>query len=65
MPCFIDNLVYLYEQIEVGLAQSIVDKSEIYFNDVIDRVPGSEHFGSVRGMGMGAAPTHTLRNTRH
>ncbi|KAL2331767.1 hypothetical protein Fmac_019348 [Flemingia macrophylla] len=52
------------EQIEVGLAQSATNESEVSPNDVVGRVLGPEHYGRVRCMGLGAAPTNSFRNTR-
>ncbi|KAL2321619.1 hypothetical protein Fmac_025998 [Flemingia macrophylla] len=52
------------EQIEVGLAHSTTNESEVSPNDVVGRVLGPEHSGRVRCMGLGAAPTNSFRNTR-
>ncbi|KAL2325933.1 hypothetical protein Fmac_024991 [Flemingia macrophylla] len=52
------------EQIEVGLAQSTTNESEVSPNDVVGRVLGPEHSGRVRCMGLREAPTNSFRNTR-
>ncbi|KAL2327763.1 hypothetical protein Fmac_021190 [Flemingia macrophylla] len=52
------------EQIEVGLAESTTNESEVSPNDVVGRVLGPEHSGRVRCMGLGAASTNSFRNTR-
>jgi len=48
----------------VGFTQSTNDESEVSPNDVVGKVLGPEHFGRVRCMGLGAAPTNSFRNTR-
>ncbi|KAH1197982.1 hypothetical protein GmHk_18G051633 [Glycine max] len=53
-----------FEQIEVGLTQSIVDESKVSPLDVVGRVLGLEHSGRVRCMGLGVVPSNTFRNTR-
>ncbi|KAH1198427.1 hypothetical protein GmHk_18G052013 [Glycine max] len=53
-----------FEQIEVGLTQSIVDEYELSPLDVVGRVLGLEHFGRVRCMGLGVVPSNAFRNTR-
>ncbi|XLR25917.1 hypothetical protein S83_053817, partial [Arachis hypogaea] len=40
------------------------EQFEVSPNNVVDKVLGPEHFGRVRCMGMGAAPTNTFKNVR-
>ncbi|XP_019233160.1 PREDICTED: uncharacterized protein LOC109213790 [Nicotiana attenuata] len=44
----------IYEKIELALSQSTVDESEVSPNDVVGKVLGKEHSGSVKCLGLGA-----------
>ncbi|KAM3359181.1 hypothetical protein P3S68_022114 [Capsicum galapagoense] len=49
------------KKIELVVSQSTVDESEVSPNDVAGKVPGKEHSGRVRCLGLGVVPSRSFK----